>query len=80
VFETIEHLNVCFGVFITDIIFILFGLRRYNGHNFHIWKIKMGFALCKKLFMRVFQQSLLQLWWKFKKETLVQKGGKNVLA
>ncbi len=27
-FETIEHLNVCFGVFITDIIFIIFGLRR----------------------------------------------------
>jgi hypothetical protein len=36
----------------------------------------MEFALCRKLFMRVFQQSLLQLWWKFKKETLVQKGEK----
>jgi hypothetical protein len=33
----------------------------------------MGFALCRKLFMREFQQSLLQLWWKFKKETLVKK-------
>jgi hypothetical protein len=37
----------------------------------------MGFGLCKKHFMRVFQQSLLQLWWKFKKETLVQKGEKK---
>jgi hypothetical protein len=36
----------------------------------------MGFALCRKLFMRGFQQSLLQIWWKFKKEILVQKGEK----
>jgi hypothetical protein len=51
-------------------------VEKINGHNFHIWKIKMGFALCRKLFTRLFQQSLLQLCWKFKKETLAQKGEK----